>query len=45
MDRFIEALLIVGLVFVAAYSQMISQDAIKTMADQNKKIEMMFVKS
>lgn len=45
MDWFIEMLLIVGLIFVSAYSLKINQDAIKTMSDQNKKIEMMFVKS
>jgi len=45
MDWFIETLLIIGLIFVSAYSLKISQEAIKTMADQNKKIEMMFVKS
>ena len=45
MDWFIETLLILGLIFVSAYSLKISQEAIHSMDAQNKKIEMMFVKS
>lgn len=45
MDRFMEGLLIVGLVFIATYALKINQDAITTMNSMNKQIQMMFVKS
>jgi len=45
MDWFIETLLIVGLIFITAYSLKINNDAIQAMDKQNKQIQMMFVKS
>jgi hypothetical protein len=45
MEWFIQTLLILGLIFVSAYSLKISEEAIKTMDMQNKQIQMMFVKS
>jgi len=45
MDWFIEMLLIVGLIFVSAYSLKINQDAIQAMNKMNNQIQMMFVKS
>lgn len=45
MDWFIETLLIVGLIFVSAYSIRVNQEAMQSMNDMNKQIQMMFVKS
>lgn len=45
MDWFIEALLIVGLIFVSVYSIRVNQEAIQAMNDLNKQIQVMFVKS
>lgn len=45
MDWFIETLLIVGLIFISAYSIRVNQEAMQTMDAMNKQIQMMFVKS
>ncbi len=44
MDWFIETLLIVGLIFISAYSIKVNEEAMQSMNVMNKKIEMMFVK-
>ena len=45
MDWFIETLLIVGLIFISAYSIKVNQEAVQAMNTMNKQIQMMFVKS
>jgi hypothetical protein len=45
MDWFIEMLLIVGLIFISAYSIRVNQEAMQTMNELNKQIQVMFVKS
>lgn len=45
MDRFMEALLIIGLVFIAGYALKINQEAIASMNQMNQQLQVMFVKS
>ncbi len=45
MDWFTEILLIVGLIFIAAYSIKVNQDAMQAMNELNKQVQMMFIKS
>jgi hypothetical protein len=45
MDWFIELVLIVGLVFISAFSIKVNQDAIESMNAMNKQLQFMFVKS
>ena len=45
MDWFIETLLIVGLIFISAYSIKVNQEAIESMNAMNKQLQFMFVKS
>jgi len=45
MDWFIEMLLILGVVFISAYSLKINHEAIQSINEMNKQIQVMFVKS
>jgi len=45
MERTLEIVLVLGIIFIASYALKINQDAINTMNAQNKQIQMMFVKS
>lgn len=45
MEWFIQMLLVVGLIFISAYSIKVNQEAVQAMNTMNKQIQMMFVKS
>ena len=45
MDKILEITLTVGIIFIAAYSMNVNHQAMKTMNEMNKQIQMMFVRS
>jgi len=45
MEKTLEIVLVVGVIFIAAYALKINQDAINVMNKQNQAVQMMFVKS
>jgi len=45
MDRLVELTLVIGLIFVSAYSMKTNQDAIRAINEMNKQIQMMFIRS
>lgn len=45
MDRLFESVLVIGLIFICAFSMRVNQEAMQTMQQMNQQLHLMFIKS